>query len=208
MNSFIFGQVLKGHPQCGPCALLLCWGQGCHRALVSQVGPQTGWEAQPRCRGGRGSQQSKLTGANRLDGEFVKGTWCHQLCKVAWDHIHSPCQGLSPSAVFQLVPASTVDTVRLIGGSLSPTVHVLFILLGFLLVLGSSQTLHEHFTSRLSVPCSSIVFLGVFPIGFQNHVFWGLISTLKDLSSLLREKIMALWCLLTVDCRRKGVSFW
>lgn len=30
------------------------------------------------------------------------------------------------------------------------------------LVLGSSQSVHKHLTSRFSVPCNSIVFLGVF----------------------------------------------
>lgn len=74
-----------------------------------------------------GIQQRKLPGANRLDRRVCKGSWQAQLCKVAWSHTNGHCQWLSPSGVFQLVPASTVDT--LISGSLSLTVHVLFNLL-------------------------------------------------------------------------------
>ena len=66
-------------------------------------------------------------------------------------------------------------TFKIVIGSPSRMVHTLFNMV-FALVLVSSESVHELFKSRFSVPCSSIVFLDIFFIGFQSQVFWGLIS--------------------------------
>ena len=50
----------------------------------------------------------------------------------------------------------------------------------FALVWGSSEFDHGPFKRGFSIPCSAIVFLDIFPIGFQSQVFWGLLSPVQD----------------------------
>lgn len=51
----------------------------------------------------------------------------------------------------------------------------------FALVSGLSESVHEPFKSGFSFPYSSIVFLGIFNVGFQSQVFWDLVFIVLDL---------------------------
>lgn len=61
-------------------------------------------------------------------------------------------------------------------------VHAIFNLVGFLLVLGLSESVHGHFKRQFSIPCSPVVVLDIFLIGLQSQVFGRkLISLVQDL---------------------------
>ena len=42
---------------------------------------------------------------------------------------------------------------------------------------------HDPFKSGFSIPCNSVAFPGMFLVGFQSQVFWGLISPVQDLGA-------------------------
>ena len=44
-----------------------------------------------------------------------------------------------------------------------------------MLVLSTREFVQEPFKSRITIPCSSMVFLVLIPINFPNQTFWGLI---------------------------------
>lgn len=51
-----------------------------------------------------------------------------------------------------------------------------------MLVLGLSEFAYEPYKSDiLPFPKSFLIFLGVFHLGFQSQVFWGLVSPMHDL---------------------------
>lgn len=51
----------------------------------------------------------------------------------------------------------------------------------FVLVSGFIKSVHEPFKIGLFFSYSSIVFLDIFPFGFQNQVFWWFIFPVQDL---------------------------
>lgn len=50
-----------------------------------------------------------------------------------------------------------------------------------MLVSRLNESVHEPFNGGFPFPYNSIVFLDIFPIGFQRQVFWELISAVQDL---------------------------
>ena len=51
------------------------------------------------------------------------------------------------------------------------------------LVFRLGEAVHEPFKNEVFVACSSVVSLGLFSIGFQSRVIWGLISPVQDLGA-------------------------
>ena len=82
-------------------------------------------------------------------------------------------QCLSPKGASQLVLSSLVDASRSVIESLLSMIYVLFHLMGFLLVFRLSESAGMSFKSEFSIPCSSIVFLNMFPIDFQIQRYLG-----------------------------------
>lgn len=73
----------------------------------------------------------------------------------------------------------------------------------FVLVSRLSECVNESFKSGFSFPFTSIVFLEIFPVGFQIHVFWGLFSPMQDLRAV--ECLLSLW-VSTVPCCRGSID--
>lgn len=67
----------------------------------------------------------------------------------------------------------------------------------FVLIFWLDESVHDLIKSRFFIPYRSMIFLDVFPIGFQSWVFWGFVPPVQDLrvgvpnvefkSSLLKE---------------------
>ena len=45
------------------------------------------------------------------------------------------------------------------------------------------ESVCKHFKKRFFIPCSSVVFLDIYPIGFQSQMFWELLSPVQDLGA-------------------------
>lgn len=80
----------------------------------------------------------------------------------------------------QLVPASPPHNSIIVNGQPTPVVQELLNLL-LHTAFSAFGVVCGPFKSKISAPCSFIVFLHVFFVGFQSQVLYGIVFLLQDL---------------------------
>lgn len=104
--------------------------------------------------------------------------------KVACDDITGSCQCLSPQG--SISPGSCPSSRHFKVNMWVPFIYSLHTSQSgvFALIRVTSESVHEPFENRISVLCSSIVFLVICPIGFQKQLFEGGSSFLSRIQVL------------------------